>query len=158
MFILFDEAKEKAVAIVGVVAESQADQAFALPEGAGSDLRRYSVVKGKLVDAFKGKTDKEVEEHFIAQAVVEDVPVTDVPVVKPPLTKLAFMNLFTMEELAGIYTAAKSEVMIELFLEKVKFATESAGISMSDPDMSKGLSTLAAIGLLTPERAEEILA
>ena len=32
-----------------------------------------------------------------------------------PLTKLAFMNRFTMEELAAIYTAAKTEVMVEVF-------------------------------------------
>ena len=50
-----------------------------------------------------------------------------------PLTKLAFMNRFTMEELAAIYTAAKTEVMVEVFLDKLKIAEE---VNLADAQTS----------------------
>lgn len=36
------------------------------------------------------------------------------------LTKLAFMRRFSSAELAGIYTAAKSNVLMEIWLDKFK--------------------------------------
>ena len=71
-----------------------------------------------------------------------------------PLTKLAFMNRFTMEELAAIYTAAKTEVMVEVFLDKLKLAEH---IDVTDPQTIAGLQALAASGLLTEARVQEVL-
>ena len=71
-----------------------------------------------------------------------------------PLTKLAFMNRFTMEELAAIYTAAKTEVMVELFLDKLKLAEH---VDVTDPQTTAGLQALAASGLLTEARVQEVL-
>ena len=71
-----------------------------------------------------------------------------------PLTKLAFMNRFTMEELAAIYTAAKTEVMVEVFLDKLKLAEH---VDITDPQTTAGLQALAASGLLTEIRVQEVL-
>lgn len=71
-----------------------------------------------------------------------------------PLTKLAFMNRFTMEELAAIYTAAKAEVMVEVFLDKLKLAEY---VDVTDPQTVAGLQALAASGLLTEARVQEVL-
>lgn len=38
------------------------------------------------------------------------------------LTKLSFMRRFSNEELGGIYTAAKSNVLLEVWLDKFKLA------------------------------------
>lgn len=70
------------------------------------------------------------------------------------ITKLTFMNRFTMEELAGIYTAAKSEVMVEVFLDKLKLAEH---IELTDSNTIAGVQALAAGGLLTEVRAVEVL-
>ena len=71
-----------------------------------------------------------------------------------PLTKLAFMNRFTMEELAAIYTAAKTEVMVEVFMDKLKLAEY---VDVTDPQTIAGLQALAASGILTEARVQEIL-
>lgn len=71
------------------------------------------------------------------------------------LTKLAYMNRFTDAELAGIYTAAKTVVQVEIWLEKFKLATE---INLDDPETVAGLLAMEAAGLLTSGRAAEILA
>lgn len=71
------------------------------------------------------------------------------------LTKLDYMNRFTDAELAAIYTAAKSSVAIEVWLEKFKLATE---INLDDPRTIDGVNALEAAGLLAPGRAAEILA
>lgn len=71
------------------------------------------------------------------------------------LTKLQYMNRFTDSELAGIYTAAKTVVQIEIWLEKFKLATE---INLDNPETVAGLMAMEAAGLLTAGRAAEILA
>lgn len=71
-----------------------------------------------------------------------------------PLTKLAFMNRFTLDELAAIYTAAKTEVMVEVFLDKFKLAEH---VDVTDAHTVAGLQTLAANGLLTAARVQELL-
>lgn len=74
---------------------------------------------------------------------------------KAILTKLEYMDRFTDAELAGIYTAAKSSVQVEVWLEKFKLATD---INIDDPRTIDGLQALEAAGLLAAGRAAEILA
>ena len=64
-----------------------------------------------------------------------------------PLTK-------TPQELAAIYTAAKTEVMVEVFLDKLKLAEH---VDITDPQTTAGLQALAASGLLTEIRVQEVL-
>jgi len=64
------------------------------------------------------------------------------------------MNRFTMEELLAVYTAAKTEVMIEVFLDKLKLAEH---VDVTDPQTIAGLQALAASGLMTEARVQEVL-
>ena len=89
---------------------------------------------------------------FPEPAAENIVPTTQASIT--PLTKLAFMNRFTMEELAAIYTAAKTEVLVEVFLDKLKIAEE---VNLADAQTIGGLQALAASGLLTETRVQEIL-
>ena len=82
------------------------------------------------------------------------------PVVVPPapvrvLTKLQYMNRFHDAELAGIYTAAKTVVQVEIWLEKFKLASE---INLDDPITIGGLQAMEVAGLIGAGRAAEILA
>lgn len=71
------------------------------------------------------------------------------------LTKLQYMLRFTDPELAGIYTAAKTVVSVEIWLEKFKLASE---INLDDPATIGGLQAMEAGGLIGVGRAAEILA
>lgn len=85
-----------------------------------------------------------------------DLPVF-VPLTPPPtsiLSKLAFMNRFTLEELGGIYSAARSSVMVEVFLDKLRLAEH---VDVADPQTIAGLQALADAGLLSKERLQEVL-
>lgn len=78
----------------------------------------------------------------------EPAPVTNI------ITKLAYMKRFTDTELATIFTAAKTEVMIEVWLEKFKVAED---IDLADPETMAGVQALEAFGLIGAGRAAEIL-
>lgn len=70
------------------------------------------------------------------------------------ITKLEFMSRFTDTELITIYSAAKASVQIEVWLEKVKMATD---ISLVDPRTVTGIYGLEYAGLIGTGRAKEIL-
>ncbi len=74
---------------------------------------------------------------------------------KTKLTKLEAMERFTDQELADIYTAAKSSVQVEIWLEKFKAAQE---IDLTNASFIAGVSSLEGAGLIGPGRAAEILA
>ena len=84
----------------------------------------------------------------------ELVPEVVAPTPKPQLTKLEYMNRFHDDELAAIYTAAKSVVQVEVWLEKFKLAEF---VSLDDPRTLAGLQALEAAGLLGAGRANEIV-
>jgi hypothetical protein len=71
------------------------------------------------------------------------------------LTKLQYMGRFTDAELVGIYTAAKTVVQVEIWLEKFKLASE---INLDDPATVSGLQAMESAGLIGVGRAAEILA
>ena len=83
----------------------------------------------------------------------EAEPVTATPSRK--LTKLEYMNRFTDAELAGIYTAAKAVVALEIWLDKFKVASD---VDLDDAATVAGLAALEGAGLLDAGRAEEIRA
>lgn len=95
-----------------------------------------------------------VERHYQGKfrELPED-PVQPGPV-KTQITKLEYMNRFTDTELAGIYTAAKNVIQVEVWLEKFKLATD---ISLADQRTIAGLQALEAVGLLDAGRAADIL-
>ena len=53
-----------------------------------------------------------------------------------------------------MYTAAKTNVLIEVFMDKLKLAQE---VNLDDPQTVGGLQSLAAAGLLSEARAQEVL-
>lgn len=114
---------------------------------------RYRVEAGKVVDAYPGKTDEEVLAAIAEQQAAQEQSTE--PSSSRVLTKLQFLNRFTNEELAAVYTAAKTNVLIEVFLDKLKLAQE---ISLDDPQTVGGLQALAAVGLLSEARVQEVLA
>lgn len=91
------------------------------------------------------------EKFFYTPAVTPDPAPTPVRT----LTKLQYMNRFTDDELAGIYTAAKSNVAVEIWLEKFKLASE---VNLDDASTVAGLQAMEVVGLLAPGRSTEILA
>jgi len=70
------------------------------------------------------------------------------------LTKLAFMRRLTQAELAAIYTLAKTQPIIEVWLEMFKLSEE---ISLDDPDLISGLVGMESMGILSAGRSEEVL-
>ena len=124
---------------------------FSLDTPEGMLALRYALQDGKAVDRFPGKTDEEVLAVISAEQAAQ-VPTAALP--QKVITKLAFMNRFTMEELAAIYTAAKTEVMVEVFLDKLKIAEE---VNLADAQTIGGLQALAVSGLLTEARVQEVL-
>lgn len=140
----------------GVVRDISAqggDGYLSLPSKNPSTLAlRYALQDGKVIDGYPNKTDEDVlttlkseQESRAAAQAANAVKVH---------TRLDFMNRFSMEELAGIYTAAKSEVLVEVFLDKLKLAEH---VDLADPNTVAGVNALAASGLLTEARAGEIL-
>lgn len=76
------------------------------------------------------------------------------------LTKLEFMNKFTDEELGTIYTIAKTNVAVEIWLAKFNATTpDELGYSvyLDDPATVASIHGLEMAGLLAAGRAVEIL-
>lgn len=71
------------------------------------------------------------------------------------LSHIDFMGRFTDSELVGIYTAAKSSVAVEIWLDKFKLA---GNVNKDDARTISGLQALESAGLLAAGRAAQILA
>jgi len=82
-------------------------------------------------------------------------PLISMELAKEPLTRLQFLNRFTDAELAGIYTVAKTNVAIEIMLDKFRAAEF---IDTIDLQTVAGINALESAGLIAPGRAVEILA
>jgi hypothetical protein len=64
------------------------------------------------------------------------------------------MRRFTDSELATIYTLAKTEIAIEIWMEKFKMASE---IDLTDKDIVSGVHGLESMGIIGVGRAVEVL-
>lgn len=70
------------------------------------------------------------------------------------ISKLDFFSRFTDEELEAIYTAAETNVALQVMLDKLKV---SEFVTTSDQRLITGMDNLVAAGLLTQEREDCIL-
>lgn len=70
------------------------------------------------------------------------------------ITRLAFRNRFTAQEKGAIYTAAQSSLPLKIYLDDLALASF---VDLSRADTIAGVNTLAYAGILTTERAHEIL-
>lgn len=76
------------------------------------------------------------------------------PVQRTTITRLAFRNRFTPAEKAALYTAAKENVQIQIYLDDVNSATF---VDLSRTDTREGVIALENAGLIGSGRALEIL-
>lgn len=78
----------------------------------------------------------------------------------PPLTKIDFMKRFTDNELIGIeilrQTATDIQIRATLTVLKESWMVAN-DINISDPKTIQGIQILVSLGLLTSQRATEIL-
>ena len=88
-------------------------------------------------------------------AAVEAARAAETVPAVPPLTPLEFFRLFTMAEDGAIRTAAKTDVMVEAFLDRARVAT---AIELAHPDVAEGVAYLVAQSIITQARADAILA
>ena len=109
---------------------------------------RYKSENGQAVDMYPGKTDQEVLDLIKLEAE------QDIVAENKAIDRIDFFNLFTIEELAGVYTAAKDNVLLQILLDKIKVA---AKVELGNPDVIQGLGLLTQMGILTEERAVAIL-
>lgn len=95
----------------------------------------------------------------VCNHIAEPVQVeTSTPVRR--LTKLAFIERIGTE-FAGILTAAKTNVQVELFVRMLDWATpdpDGTSVDLDDPRVVEALQTLEAAGLIGAGRAQEIRA
>lgn len=137
----------------GVVREISAtggDDFLPLPGKNPSTLAlRYALLDGRAVDRYPGKTDDEVLATIAAQHA--DTAATPAQRI---ISRLAFMERFTDAELASIYAAAKQTVMVEVWMDKLKLASE---IELTDARVQSGVHALEDAGLIGQGRAEQIL-
>jgi len=147
---LYFDTRNGMVAIVET--DTPDDGMIPVKRGQSKLAARYAVDEaGALVDRFPGKTDEEVLAEIAAQqqAAAPDKPVSR------PISKLEFMERFTDEELAAIYAAAKTDVRVEVWMDKLKLASE---VDLTDARTRAGVEALEALGLIAQGRAAEILA
>lgn len=84
-----------------------------------------------------------------------ELPPEPEPVAPAVMSKIGFLARFTPEELVGIYTAAKTVVQLEVYIDKIRMAEE---VDLTFPETVEGVNALESFGLLAPGRAAEILA
>jgi hypothetical protein len=72
------------------------------------------------------------------------------------LSKVAFRARFTAAEQVAIYTAAKTDVVVQIMLDDVAAVRDS--VDLDYPQLGDGLQYLVSLGILTPERKEQMLA
>lgn len=132
-------------------------------------MTRWAMVQnGTVITAFEGAADKETAYPDIAGILVEAGPdVSDnwtfdgasfaPPVAASPriISAFAYRERFTAEEKVAIYTAAAANVQLRIWLDDVSASLE---VHLDSARMQVGMATLVSVGLLSQERAEEILA
>lgn len=70
------------------------------------------------------------------------------------LSRLAYMNKFTSQELAALYTAAKNHIELEIWLDIFR---QAQYVDLDDPKTAEGLQHLVSSNIITAQRAIEIL-
>jgi hypothetical protein len=70
------------------------------------------------------------------------------------LTKLQFMNRFTATERIQVRELAKTNLMIDDFLQLLALAEE---VNLDDPNTRLAIGYLTQLGIFTPERMTSIL-
>ena len=67
------------------------------------------------------------------------------------ISKVAFRNRFTLAEKVAIYTAAKTDVVVQIMLDDISAVTTT--VDLDYPPLTEGLGYLVSLNILTAERA-----
>ena len=67
------------------------------------------------------------------------------------ISKVAFRNRFTLAEKVDIYTAAKTDPLVQIMMDDI--AAVTTGVDLDFPSLVEGLGYLVTSGILTTERA-----
>ena len=119
---------------------------------------------GTILAAYTVDTPQEIDkpintdlplQQLIGMKWVDENTVIPTEILRTRLTRLEFRNQFTMAEKQALYTAAQSNVDVQIFLDDVNAAEY---IETSDAATVAGLDALVSAGLLTQARADEVLA
>lgn len=94
------------------------------------------------------------EEEAVLKAEFDNRPADDSYSAAARLSKGDFMDRFTADELTALYTAAKTIVQIEVWLDRFKVRDY---IDLSDPRTAEGVHALEYVGILAAGRAAQIL-
>lgn len=70
------------------------------------------------------------------------------------ITKLAFRNRFTSNEKVTLYTAAATNPLIKIWIDDL---ANSTFVDLARPDTIASVNGMALVGLITSDRAVEIL-
>lgn len=81
-------------------------------------------------------------------------PEPGLPELPPVITKVAFISRFTPEEYVGVVGATKTNVAVQAWYDLFQAATT---VNLKDPRTVAGVNSFVTDGLLTQERANEIL-
>lgn len=90
----------------------------------------------------------------IPEGAIASSSVTEDSSQSTKLTRLSFRNRFTFAEKVAIETAAETDVVVRVLL---KDQSEATHIDLTRVDTQQGIQILVGKGLLTAERASEIL-
>lgn len=140
----------------GGASVSEVDGDYPLPDSGSTLACRYQLVNDVVTDLYPGKSDADVIAALHANTAAQATALEAKH--NPPatvLTRLAFMELFTPDELEAIYTAARTIVAVEVYLDKLKV---SDVIDLANNATVAGIGKLQSASLLTAERASSILA
>ena len=97
-------------------------------------------------------------EGFVADAYEFYELVPELEVEAPPehtrWPLIDFRKRFTAAEKVALYQAAETDIMVKIFLDDVAATPE---IVQDDPELNQGIAYVVSKGILTLERAGEIL-
>ena len=135
---------------IAIIKNSVVENIVSVEEANRAATRTFWEVQGYFCinDAVCSPGDTWNGTNFISPVVIVE------PVVETKFSRLQFMNRFTNAELGMIYTTAKTQVAIEVWLDKFKLAEY---IDSTDPDTVAGVQMLEQSGLLAVGRANAIL-
>jgi hypothetical protein len=103
---------------------------------------------------FLGENPQRVAIGWTYDGEFHAPPQPPAPEIPPIITKLAFRFRLTDAEYVGILQAAKTEVAVQAWVETFNMVSQ---INLDDPRTVAGVQQLVAAGLLTEQRADEIL-
>lgn len=115
-------------------------------------IKEYSS-KYQIIDVTNFNPYPEVGWVFDGSNIVPKTGM-GVPPPKRLISKLAFRQRITLEEKIAIYTAKKTNVILEVFLDDL---AASQYVDLGRGDTRNGVLFLAQKGILTMKRALEIL-